>query len=459
MDEFKNSIRRFLDALDEHDYRIHALMIADGEDVIYESAAEPYILDTPHRLFSAAKSILALNAIRAVQDGLLKPEDHVADFFPEYHITDPGLKEMTVEDLLTMRTGQEGDPFGMILQDMEADLIEAFFETPTVEKPGTGFRYNNTVPHIVYAVAERAAKEPIEAYQNRYFCDPMDAPLLAPTNHKGQYNPVVTSASARTFMKFARLYLGEGTYKGKQLLDGSFIKEAVRWHTDTGMEGNSAGYGWQIWENQFGGYRMDGGWGQFAFILPEDEKAVVVLSDMTDCTYLVEAFETYLLPALRKESILKPDKEDMPVLSSIAPAGDADADGDIFGCEWKNEDLTLELNQSGNTLLLVQNGKMFTVGLQGFERNSGYTPRPFSVDHSVYGTDGSTVLLGGAWSGPRVFEFTGKCFAEMGETYCRLEFKDDCCYARYTPLAVHGIAARSVNDTKEVVLWRSRKDF
>lgn len=452
-----NGIQSFLDALDEHDYRIHALMIAYGDDVIYESVAAPYTLDTPHRLFSAAKSILALNMIRAMQDGFLKPEDYIADFFPEYHITDPGLKKLTVDDLLTMRTGQEEDPFPLVIQDMDADLIRAFFETPTVEEPGIHFRYHNTVPHIVYAVTERAVNEPIEAYQNRQFCEPMGAPLLAPTNKKGQYNPVVTCASVRTFMKFAQLFLGEGTLKGRKYLDPFYIRQATKWHTATGMEGNYAGYAWQIWENQFGGYRMDGGWGQYAFILPEDHAAVVMMSDMTECAYAVEAFEKYLLPVLRKTgSKCLTEYSGMPELASIAPYGNAVPDADIFRYDWIRENVRLHLDNKEDRVYFTQNNAHFSVGLNVFLENHGYVPRPFSVDHSVYGTDCNTVFLAGAWTGSRTFEFTGKCFAEMGEIYCKLDFKDDYCYVRYTPLAVHGIAARVYDEMKEVVLYCSQ---
>ena len=447
------SVRAFLDALNAHNYRIHALMIAFGDDVVYESAAAPYTLDTPHRLFSAAKSILSLSAVRAMQDGFLRPEDCVADYFPEFDITDPGLKQLTVDDLLTMRTGQADDPFSAVLTDMDADLIRAFFKTPTVEAPGRTFRYNNTVPHIVYAVTERATKVPFQTWQNRCFCHWMRAPLLAPMNKAGQYNPVVTCASARTFMKFAQLYLNEGTLNGRRYIDPEYVRRAVACHTDTGLEGNGAKYAWQIWLNRFGGYRMDGGWGQYAILLPEDNAAVVFMSDMTDCAYILDAFEEHLLLAVRAAAS---DDGEMPELASIAPSGNAIPDSSLFGCEWIGEQLRLRLNRDGSDILLTQNGVQRRIGLGTFRENRGYTPRPFSVDHSVYGADGDKVLLSGAWVTPHTFEFTGKCFAEMGETYCRLSFADGVCRTRYTPLAVHGIAARAADEAvKEVSLCRS----
>ena len=145
-----------------------------------------------------------------------------------------------------MQTGQKEDPFPALFQDFDADLIDLFLHTPPVEEPGMHFRYNNTVPHMIYAVTERATGERIEAYQRRHFCEPMGASMWAPTNSRGQYNPVVTSMSASSFMKYALLYLREGDWFGHRLLQAETIRQATKEHVRTGQSGNEAGYGWQI---------------------------------------------------------------------------------------------------------------------------------------------------------------------------------------------------------------------
>ena len=70
-----SSVRDFLRALDDHHYRLHALMIQQGDELLYADAAAPYTLDTPHRLCSAAKSILSLNVLLAAQEGKLRFDD------------------------------------------------------------------------------------------------------------------------------------------------------------------------------------------------------------------------------------------------------------------------------------------------------------------------------------------------------------------------------------------------
>lgn len=458
-----DGIKAFLKDLDNHDYRIHSLMIASGDDVIYRSIAEPYTFDTPHRLFSSAKSILVLGIMKAMQDGYLKTTDYVSDFFPEYEVTDPRLKKMIVEDLLTMCTGQEEDPFVLLFQDFDTDLFEAFFKTPAVEMPGEKFRYNNTVPHLVYGVTERAVNEPFEVYMNRHFCDPLHAPLLAPINTKGQYNPVVTCTSADSFMKYAQLFLLEGTYRGKEYIKPELIREATRMHTATGMEGNYAGYGWQIWMNKFGGYRMDGGWGQYAFILPQENIAVTVMSDMTKCEYLVEAFEHILFPAIKEMAADRNETEQIPQISSLAPVGKAIPDTELFDEVFEGEGISIKLQlkcceEGQQKIELIQNGKSYQIGLGYFVQNEGYRSRDFSIDHSVYGTKNNEVLLAGAFTESDVLIIRGKCFGEMGETYCQMKFHSDSVEVRYTPLSIHGISGRSIEEMKEVILWRNRKN-
>ena len=70
--------------------------------------------------------------------------------------------------------------------------------------------------------------------------------MWAPTNSRGQYNPVVTSMSASSFMKYALLYLREGDWFGHRLLQAETIRQATKEHVRTGQSGNEAGYGWQI---------------------------------------------------------------------------------------------------------------------------------------------------------------------------------------------------------------------
>lgn len=441
------AITAFLHALHTRHYRLHSLMIARSAGICYADAAEPYTLDTPHRLCSAAKSILSLNLLAAMDEGKLSEEDAVAAFFPEISCDHPWMKQMRVADLLTMQTGQTEDPFIALFEDFQADLIQRFLHTTPIEEPGTHFRYNNTVPHMIYAVTERATGERIEAYQRKHFCDPMEAPIYAPTNNKGQYNPVVTSMSANSFMKFALLYLREGDWFGHRLLRAESIRRAVAEHVKTGQKGNGAGYGWQIWRNAFGGYRMDGGWGQYAILLPEQDAAVTIMSDMTDSSYALEAFETYLLPALaHRESIKAPSY--ISRIPGMAPQGYAEPDSRWFSSKWRlpgNEELFF--TQADGQLVLHQHGsspqETIRIGLHGAwikNRQHLWTKPHFSIDTGVYGVPDMPCWFSGAWRTPVQFEAVGKSLGEMGEYRYVFDLLEKELRVQFTPRMQHNVS-------------------
>ncbi len=430
----------FLRALENHPYRLHAMMLVRNGKLCFSAASSPYTLQTPHRVYSAGKSILALSALFAMQEGKLCADDPVTRYFPEASGT--RFDRMTVSDLLTMRSGQTEDPFPILLKDLDADLIRAFFQTLPTDEPGKTFRYNNSIPHIVYAVTERATGIPFEQYQQSHLLDPLNAQIFAPTNPQGQYNPVVMSMSAITLMKIALFYMQKGVWEGRQLLDSHWIDEATASHTATGMAGNAAEYGYQIWRNAFGGYRMDGGWGQYALILPEQGLAAVLFSDMPDSSFALEAFGKEIVArlspsALPEDSAAHAALEAYAQAMSLAPKG-GDADS-AWRDEWfakryrfNDPDMVLSLSQEPNGvhLLLTQNDATseYHCGLNGVWQinNRHFLVMPErTVDNGVYCLSPDECYLTGVWRGPEAFEMSGKSLGALGEYLYRFVFDKD----------------------------------
>jgi CubicO group peptidase (beta-lactamase class C family) len=435
------AVTGFLQSLERRPYRLHAFLLARKGRLCFASTAAPYAPDTPHRVYSAGKSVLALSALFAMQEGKLRPGDRVADSFRDLLDGDDRFDGMTVSDVLTMRSGQEDDPFPAILTDLDADLIRRFFKAPPVEKPGTRFRYNNTIPHIVYAVTERATGTPFEAYQREHLCDPLDAPVFAPTNPLGQYNPVVMSMSAVTLMKFALFYLQEGVWKGRRLLDARYIREATALHAETGLPGNAAEYGWQIWRNAFGGYRMDGGWGQYAIVMPEEDLAAVILSDMPDSAFALEAFEKEIVSRLSPAPLAESpaDFTEMSALEAgmtLAPKGGAAesaGQSEWFGKSYRFTDTgeTLRFTAEKNEIVLrlTRNGKaeVFRCGLNGEwllnARHLLVKPER-NVDNGVFCLNPDECFLTGVWREGNAFEMAAKSLGATGEYRYRFTFTD-----------------------------------
>lgn len=463
------AVIHFLQALKKEKYCLHAFMLMRHGKLCFSAASAPYTLDTPHRVFSAGKSILALSAFFAMQEGKLSPEDSIAPYFRDILSDDTRFDAMTVRDVLTMSTGQTDDPFIAMLKDLDTDLTRLFFTASPVEKPGTAFRYNNTVPHIVYSLAERATGVSFESYQQSRLCGPLQAPVMAPTNALGQYNPVVMSMSANTLMKFAMFCLKEGKWEGKQLLDSKYIREAAAMQARTGLAGNSAEYGYQIWRNAFGGYRMDGGWGQYAIILPEFDLAAVILSDMPDSSFALRAFETELVKHLSPAPLKENTASAIALRSlgeslTLAPEGGDSSSPDQdtwfrFMYRFPEQQTGIRFEASSGMIILTVDragtALRFSCGLSGsWVKNAHhlFVEPERTVDNGVYCLDKDECLLCGTWRSANVFEMTGKSLGALGMYHYRFTFSNEGLTVEF-PTRV----CRGGTELIDAACWRSER--
>ena len=74
-------IAAYLQRLRECDYEIHSLQIIRKKKLIFAAAADPYTLESPHRLLSAAKAIIAAAVLFAIDEGRLSFDSRIIDFF------------------------------------------------------------------------------------------------------------------------------------------------------------------------------------------------------------------------------------------------------------------------------------------------------------------------------------------------------------------------------------------
>ena len=305
-------IASFLNRLDRCGYNLHSLQLFRNGKVLYAAAAAPFTLTCPHRMFSAAKAVISLSVLFAIQEKKLRFEDPVIRYFRDVLPAAPSalLEKMTVYDLLTMQTGMEKDPFPLLFQDEDADLIRPFFQTEVEHAPGSGFKYNNTVPHILYTLTERAVGEPFEQYQQSRLCDPLRIRITVQYNKNGGYNPLTTVMSNEALLRIGVLYTRGGRWQGKQLLDEALVRYATSYHVPTQKNRRTwqeeSGYGMQVMRNSYGGFRLPGGFGQFAICLPEDDLTVSIMSADERIAPPLDAFREEIYANMQKKP-LPPD--------------------------------------------------------------------------------------------------------------------------------------------------------
>ena len=153
----------FLNAVDTGRVELHSFMFIRHGKVIAEGWWNPYGPDYKHIMFSASKTFTATAIGLAVSENRLKITDKVISFFP-YSLPDSisdYMKELTVQNLLTMSVGQDPEPRMM---GNNGDWIDAFLNSAPVHKPGTIFKYNNTATFMLSAIVQQVTGQTVFDY-------------------------------------------------------------------------------------------------------------------------------------------------------------------------------------------------------------------------------------------------------------------------------------------------------
>jgi CubicO group peptidase (beta-lactamase class C family) len=263
----------------------------------------PYCEDDPIWVYSLSKSFCSTAVGFAIQEGLLKLDDLVLSFFPEYapKVKDENCKIVKVQDLLTMRSGHEVDPTMPMVRT--PDWVEYFLTIPYKYKPGTHFVYNSGATYMLSAIVQKLTGLTVLEYlKPRLFA------ALGFGECAWDASPQGISTGGWGFMvalediaKLGLFYLNKGKWEGRQLLSSAWVEDASSAHADNSITpGASAdwvkGYGYQFWRGQHG-FRGDGAFGQYCLVLPEFDAVLALSSETDNMQAILDIVWDKLLPA------------------------------------------------------------------------------------------------------------------------------------------------------------------
>lgn len=258
-----------------------AFLIIKNDSIWYENYAEDYGPDSKTNSFSMAKSIVSALLGKAISDGYIKDLDQpVADFYPQF---DPRL---TVGDLSSMSSGLNWDesyynPFSMTARAYFGDDIrEQILSLKVVEQPGKSFKYLSGNSELLGMVIEKATGMTLSRYLSKSFWKPLgmqhDALWQLDSKENGMEKAYCCIASnVRDFARFGKLYKDFGKWKGKQILDSSFVATSIQPRFE-----ESPHYGYGLWLEKYKGkdiFYMRGILGQYVIVIPEDDLIIVRL--------------------------------------------------------------------------------------------------------------------------------------------------------------------------------------
>jgi len=283
------------DRLQEEGLDPHALLVARGGDVAFETAWAPYTLDRPALVYSASKTYTSLAIGFLADESRLGLDDSAGDLLGE-----PNPHGITVRHLLTMNTGHASAQI-----DTVGDDPRNLLRIAPAHEPGTYFAYNSPATHALSAIVTAVTGEPLTAYLRPRLLDPLGIGerWMSPVGgieHGASGYHVTVDDLART----ATMLGAGGVWQGRQVAPAWYVDEMSRpWSATAAFDGPPAaegevndwalGYGYQVWRGRHG-FRLDGAAGQFGLVLPEHDLVIAYQGATLDTQATLRAFWAFV---------------------------------------------------------------------------------------------------------------------------------------------------------------------
>ncbi|MCD4731959.1 MAG: beta-lactamase family protein [Bacteroidales bacterium] len=324
-----------LNEIDEHN--IHSLIIIKNGKLVFEeyfpgdkfnlaqyTGETGFDRDDTHNLCSATKSFTSALIGIAIDNGYIQSVNQkVFDFFPEYSYilnSTPEKGDLSIEHLLTMRSGIEWDDETYSYYDPRNDMYQLFRSSnpvryillkPLIETPGTFFAYRNCNTNLLGAIIGKASGERLDVFSENFVFS-----KLGITDFEWQMinsNVVFCSGDLRLrprdMAKFGYLFLNGGVWQGEQIISQNWIdistaKYSILSNYWSDLDGY--GYQWWIWDNvngvEFKAYAASGWGGQWIIVSPNSNMVFVTTGGnyyTGEQIPIQSILSDYIIPALK----------------------------------------------------------------------------------------------------------------------------------------------------------------
>jgi CubicO group peptidase (beta-lactamase class C family) len=232
-------------------------------------------------LKSASKSVLAAIIGIAIERGVIPGVDTpISRFFPD--LTDPAKREITVENLLMMRSGLETTSnrfYGTWVGS--GNWVRFALNQPLLAAPGERMIYSTGNTHLLSAILTKAAGASTWEFASEALAAPLGFELPRwSTDPQGIYfggNDMLMTPGQ--MMRIGLTYLNGGRYEGRQVVPEEWVETSCNGPVREGRRGQRYGYGW--WGGEFDSYETCYAWGyggQYIWVMPELDLVIVATS-------------------------------------------------------------------------------------------------------------------------------------------------------------------------------------
>ncbi|MCM3879067.1 MAG: beta-lactamase family protein [Vicinamibacterales bacterium] len=268
--------------------RLHSLLVSQRGTLILERYFNGRRPSSLSNIKSASKSVISALVGAAIHRGLIKDvHDPIAAYFPEQYrsVTEAAKRTITIEDLLTMRSGLESTSnrnYGAWVQS--GNWVKHALMRPLVAQPGTAMEYSTGNSHLLSAILTKASGRSTWQFAQDVLGQPLGFRLEPwPRDPQGIYfggNDMLMSP--RQMLAFGEMYLNEGRAGAEQVVPEKWVNDSFAARGRSRISGREYGYGW--WMREMAGRQAYYAWGfggQFVVLVPDLQLVVVSTSAST----------------------------------------------------------------------------------------------------------------------------------------------------------------------------------
>lgn len=321
------NIEKLIHILEGTGMALHDLIIARGNDIIFECYWAPYHNEYLHRMYSITKSYVAIAIGFLEQDGLIDLDDPMEKYFAEELKAQPDMNQhnQTIRHMLMMSTAKPPRTWRGLHPE---DWVKHYFSNPLEEtRPsGTAWKYDSIGSHVLGALVERVTGKAFMDYLREKLLNKIGFSdeaycLKAPGGHSWMDAGLLCRPT--DLLRTIRFLLNGGSWNGEQILNREYVKTATSRQIDNSLPNvipcRCYGYGYQIWKCRQDSFYFSGMHTQIALGVPGKDFILIFNGDCFDKYYdekqkLLDGFFDLIVNAA-SDTPLPEDKEALDKLN------------------------------------------------------------------------------------------------------------------------------------------------
>lgn len=284
----------------------YSLLIVNDGKIAFEHYQEPYAKDSLIHVNSCTKTVISIVFGAVFKEPSALNENRAAiDYFPEYTVDNPRIRNIKIKHLLSMTSGLEWrggiDADDVIKMSETDDWAKYVFEREVNVPPGEQFHYNSGGTQVVSTLLHKQTKDGLLPFAKENLFQPLgisafkwdSTPRGVPKAGWGLHLKMHDMA------KLGYLLLKKGKWEDAQLLSEEWVSKISSKHS---VANDNYDYGYQVWIPKNIGTEC------FLFIgsYPPSKKIVAVLPELNAVVvYVGENYNTndllrdVIVPALK----------------------------------------------------------------------------------------------------------------------------------------------------------------